>query len=334
MARTDHARRRAVGLVRAPYERTTDSSPGEQRGQCMPVEMSNDLRDVYAFWNSGACSVHVVARCGTEREAFAAYRESRYRTEWQLPAFAGFADARAKRVLEIGCGNGADAVMFAKHGAAYVGVDLTDAAVDATRRHLAAEGLEGRCGLANVEQLCYAKESFDIVYSFGALHHTSSPEKAVHEVWRVLKPGGVALIMLYHRHSLNYYARILLYMRLRLLLEILRRSRRGRAIERGEVRGPHGNAAEKGIWDAHYANFRRLGWRYLRAKTFVHHCTDGPGCPVAFTFTRRDVARLFRAFTALNTSGAHFPFGRLVPRSIERAFGSALGWHLQIRAIK
>jgi ubiquinone/menaquinone biosynthesis C-methylase UbiE len=292
----------------------------------MPVEMSSDLHDVYAFWNSNACGVPFLEKRRSEREAFAAYREARYRTEWQIPAFAAFADARGKRVLEIGCGNGADAIMFAKHGAAYVGVDLTDAAVDATRRHLAAEGLEGRCGLANVERLCYAKESFDIVYSFGALHHTSSPEKAVHEVWRVLKPGGVALIMLYHRHSLNYYVRILLYMRLRLLFEILRRTSRG---QRGlpQIATPE-------PWDAHYANFRRQGWHYLSARTFVHHCTDGPECPVAFTFTRREVARLFREFTTLHTRVVHFPFGPLVPRAIERAFGAAFGWHLQIRAIK
>jgi 2-polyprenyl-3-methyl-5-hydroxy-6-metoxy-1,4-benzoquinol methylase len=292
--------------------------------------MSSDLRDVYTFWNSGDCGVPFLEKRGGEREAFAAYREARYRTEWQIPMFAAFADARGKRVLEIGCGNGADAITFAKHGAAYVGVDLTDAAVDATRRHLAAEGLEGRCGLANVERLCYAKESFDIVYSFGALHHTSSPENAVHEVWRVLKPGGVALIMLYHRHSLNYYVRILLYMRLRLLFEILRRFRRVRAIESAELPG----SAAADLWDRHYANFRRQGWRYLSARTFVHHCTDGPECPVAFTFSRRDVARLFREFTSLQTCVAHLPFGRLVPRAVERAFGSAFGWHLQIRAIK
>jgi 2-polyprenyl-3-methyl-5-hydroxy-6-metoxy-1,4-benzoquinol methylase len=299
----------------------------------MPVEMSSDLRDVYAFWNSGGCGVPFLERRGGEREAFAAYREARYRTEWHIPAFAAFADARGKRVLEVGCGNGADAIMFARHGAAYVGVDLTDTAVDATRRHLAAEGLEGRCGLANVEHLCYAKESFDIVYSFGALHHTSSPEKAVHEVWRVLKPGGVALIMLYHRHSLNYYVRILLYMRLRLLFEIVRRSWLRQAMESAEPRRLRGAAAAE-LWDRHYANFRRQGWRYLRAKTFVHHCTDGPECPVAFTFTRRDVARLFCEFTTLNTRVAHFPFGRLVPRAVERAFASAFGWHLQIRAVK
>jgi hypothetical protein len=132
---------------------------------------------------------------------------------------------------------------------------------------------------------------------------------------------------------LNYYARILLYMRLRLVAEILRRSWRSRAIERAEPRGRRGNAAE-GIWAAHYANFRRLGWRYLRARTFVHHCTDGPECPVAFTFTRRDVARLFHEFTTLQIGGAHFPLDKFLPRAIERAFGSAFGWHLQIRAIK
>ena len=309
----------------------------------MPTEMSSDLRDVYAFWNTEPIGAHFLATRGSVREAFTAYRELRYRTEWHIPAFAAFADARGKRVLEIGCGNGADAVMFAKHGAAYVGVDLTDTAVDATRRHLACEGLEGRCGLANVERLCYAKESFDIVYSFSALHHTSSPERAVHEVWRVLKPGGVALIMLYHRHSLSYYVCILLYMRLRLLFEILRRSRRGFTINRRK-RALRADAAANtntntNTWDAHYENFRRQGWSYLRAKTFVHHCTDGPGCPIAFTFTRRDIARLFREFTSLQTHVAHLPlngysFGRLVPRAIERGLGAVLGWHLQIRAVK
>jgi 2-polyprenyl-3-methyl-5-hydroxy-6-metoxy-1,4-benzoquinol methylase len=304
----------------------------------MPVEMSSDLRKVYTFWNSGASDACLAATRGgehgraSEREAYAAYRESRYRTEWQIPAFAGFADARGKRVLEIGCGNGADAVMYAKQGAAYVGVDLSDRAVDSTRRHLALEGLEGRCGLANVEQLCWAKESFDIVYAFGVLHHTSSPEKAVHEMWRVLKPGGVALVMLYHRHSLNYYVRILLYMRLRLLLEIVRRSLRARSAETGEQEKLNGNAADK--WAAHYENFRRLGWSYLRARTFAHHCTDGPECPIAFTFTRREVVRLFREFTKLQTCVAHFPVGGIVPRAVERACGSAFGWHLQIRASK
>src|SRR5262245_37200549 len=131
MDRRDHAvdresfarwRRSRVQRVLSPSETRLDRGRNASVGQAMPVQMSSDLRSVYAFWNSGACNAHLVEKRGSERESFAAYREFRYRTEWQIPAFAGFADARGKRVLEIGCGNGADAVMFAKHGAAYVGV--------------------------------------------------------------------------------------------------------------------------------------------------------------------------------------------------------------------
>jgi ubiquinone/menaquinone biosynthesis C-methylase UbiE len=191
--------------------------------RALPIGATDDLSDVCAFWDTEPCGAHFVPKLGDERATFAEYRRFRYRTEWHIPGFAAFEEARGKRVLEIGCGNGADAVMFATHGARYVGVDLTQKAVDATRRHLALEGLEGRSDLANVERLGYDDDSFDIVYSYGVLHHTRSPERAMQEVWRVLKPGGVALVMLYHRHSFNYYVRILLYMRARLLLEILRR---------------------------------------------------------------------------------------------------------------
>ena len=304
--------------------------------EAAPVCGSDDLRDVHAFWNTAPCGSHFVDRLADERATFAAYRRFRYQTEWHIPEFAAFAESRDKRVLEIGCGNGADAVMFAAHGARYVGVDLTEKAVDATRRHLALEGLEGQCRVANVEQLDYADATFDIVYSYGALHHTPSPERAMREVWRVLKPGGTALVMLYHRHSFNYYVRILAYMRARLLVEILTRSWRG-AADRARS-GLRGNAAAE-IWDVHYQNFRRRGWSYLRADTFTHHCTDGPDCPRAYVFSRRDVARLFGGFTAIDLQVAHFPLnkyslGVLVPRPLERRLGAALGWHLQIRAVK
>ena len=308
--------------------------------EALSVAATDDLSDVYAFWDTEPCGAHFVPKLGDERATFAEYRRFRYRTEWHIPGFAAFAEARGKRVLEIGCGNGADAVMFAAHGARYVGVDLTQKAVDGTRRHLALEGLEGRCDLANVERLDCDDDSFDIVYSYGVLHHTHSPERAMQEVWRVLKPGGVALVMLYHRHSFNYYVRILLYMRARLLLEILRRRGTADAIAPAEraPSGVRGNAAAE-VWDVHYENFRRRGWRYLRSDTFVHHCTDGPDCPCAYVFGRRDIARLFRRFTTIRTRVAHFPLNkyplaRHLPPTVERALGAALGWHLLVRAVK
>jgi hypothetical protein len=129
-------------------------------------------------------------------------------------------------------------------------------------------------------------------------------------------------------------------MRARLLVEIAVRSWRA-ARARNSDRAPsglRGNASAQ-IWDVHYRNFRRRGWSYLRADRFTHHCTDGPECPCAYVFSRRDVGQLFRAFTAIRTRVAHLPLNKYplanrVPRWAERRLGAALGWHLQIRAVK
>src|ERR1700736_6312624 len=113
--------------------------------------------------------------------------------------------------------------MFAKNGADYTGVDLTDAALAATRKHFDVLGLDGSFQRENAEALSFHNDTFDWVYSHGVLHHTPNPQNAIHEVWRVLKPNGRAIIMLYHKSSFNYYVRIMLYMRVRVLLKILSR---------------------------------------------------------------------------------------------------------------
>jgi SAM-dependent methyltransferase len=231
--------------------------------------------------------------------------------------------------------------MFAHHAARYTGVDLTQAAVDATREHFELLGLEGTFGIENAEQLSFADQSFDFVYSFGVLHHTPKPETAFAEVHRVLRPGGRAIIMLYHKHSFNYYVRILGYMRIRLLLKILSRCGRWRQ-DREKLRGVsmlslRGNQTSR-IWDAHYKNFLEKGWSYLSSGQFVHHCTDGPECPLAYVFSRHDVRRLFSKFRNVRTKVAHFPLGQYLggrfPRGLERALASRMGWVLLIDAEK
>jgi SAM-dependent methyltransferase len=308
----------------------------------MTVQSADGLQEARAFWNTEACGTHFIQRFSDDHDFFSKYRKYRYRTSWHIPAFASFAQARGMRVLEIGCGNGADGVMFASHGAHYTGVDLTPQAVDATGRHFAAEGLDGQFRLENAERLSFADDSFDIVYSFGVLHHTPAPEQAVREVYRVLEPGGVALIMLYHRYSFNYYVRILGYMRLRVLLKIASRFGRWKADRKRsaarQLIGVRGNASEE-LWEIHYDNFLKQGWSYLKAKNFVPHCTDGPECPYAYTYSRRDASALFALFRSVEMEVAYFPLnnypgGRLIPRAAERFIAERLGWHLLIRATK
>jgi len=294
-----------------------------------------DLSDVREFWNVEACGSHFVSVDRGTPEFFEQFRSFRYRTEWHIPSLVPFAATKGKDVLEIGCGNGADGAMFALAGANYTGVDLTTAAVEATRSHFQSLGLNGSFQTENAERLSFPKERFDFVYSHGVLHHTLRPEAAFSEVFRVLKPGGRAILMLYHKNSFNYYVRILGYMRARVLLYSLFRlgryssDRRKLGVPRLNMRGN----ADWGIWRAHYENLLRYGWSYLRARNFVHHATDGPECPIAHVYTRKDVHHLFRQFRRIETKVAHFPLRKYsglkwVPFSVEHKLSSMLGWYL------
>jgi 2-polyprenyl-3-methyl-5-hydroxy-6-metoxy-1,4-benzoquinol methylase len=253
-----------------------------------------------------------------------------------------FREAKGKKVLEIGTGNGADGVMFALNGADYTGVDLTETALEATRRHFAVQGLTGSFQREDAESLSFDNETFDWIYSHGVLHHTPHTQKAIDEVWRTLKRGGRAIVMLYHKHSFNYFVRIMTYMRLRVFLKILsrlgnwKRDRRNSEIEKRV--GLRGNQAAQ-VWEIHYRNFLWEGWSYLHASNFIHHCTDGPECPVAYTFSRSEAGKLFAKFTNVRMTVAHFPlrryaFGKWIPFALEKWLAPRIGWYLFIDARK
>lgn len=300
------------------------------------------LERVQAFWNTEACGTHYVTDFADDAEFFANYRRWRYEVAcWYIPELVPFEGFAGRDVLEIGCGNGADGALFASHGARYTGVDLTETAVDATRRHFAVLGLPGTFQTENAEALSFPDASFDLVYSWGVLHHTEHPGRAFAEVHRVLRPGGLAIVMLYHRHSFNYYARIMTYMRARVLLTTLARLPRWRR-DRAQLEEEAGLAVRgnerPAIWDVHYRNVLRDGFGYIRSARFVHHCTDGPACPVAYVYSAAEVRRLFGAFGDVQTRAAHFPLrqylGAWVPRGVERAAAATLGWNLVVYARK
>jgi len=118
----------------------------------MPTPRVSDVRD---FWNVEACGSHFVAAEKGTPEFYEQFRSFRYRTEWHISEFVPFEEAKNKKVLEIGCGNGADGALFAAAGADYTGVDLTSAATIATRRHFEALGLDGRFQIEDAETLSF-----------------------------------------------------------------------------------------------------------------------------------------------------------------------------------
>src|ERR1051326_8239083 len=105
---------------------------------------------------------------------------------------------------------GFDLLQFARGGARCTGIDLTPRSVEITRHRFALYDARGVFMIADGEHLPFASESFDVVYSNGVLHHTPDTAAAIREVHRVLRSGGTAKVMLYHRNSLNYWFEIIL----------------------------------------------------------------------------------------------------------------------------
>jgi SAM-dependent methyltransferase len=118
--------------------------------------------------------------------------------------FVPFGDLAGKDVLEVGCGSGFAVQLFAEAGAKVTAVDLTDWAVATTRARLDAFGLEGDVRRGDGEDLPFADASFDLVFSWGVIHHSSDMEAALRELVRVCRPGGRLVLMVYNRRSLFF----------------------------------------------------------------------------------------------------------------------------------
>lgn len=159
---------------------------------------------VHNFWNAASCGEELYL-AGSEAEDFVQQAHARYELEPYIADFAGFANASGKRVLEIGVGLGADHEQFARAGAELTGIDLTERAIENTRRRLGHFGLKSDLKVADAEKLPFGDASFDIVYSWGVIHHSPDTAQAAREILRVLKPGGRFAVMIYHRYSMVGY---------------------------------------------------------------------------------------------------------------------------------
>jgi SAM-dependent methyltransferase len=161
------------------------------------------IGEVRSYWNRRPCNIRHSPRAVGTREYFDDVETRKYFVEPHIPEFAAFPRWSGRRVLEIGCGLGTDAVNFARHGAAYTGIELSDVSLALARRRFEVFGLEGEFLCHDAEDLdrVLPAAAFDLVYSFGVIHHTPRPRAVIDAARRLVRPDGELRMMLYARES-------------------------------------------------------------------------------------------------------------------------------------
>lgn len=158
------------------------------------------------YWNSQACGTQVTKKDKFSKEYFEDIERERYEKEPEIFSFAQFTRFHGQRLLEVGVGAGTDFLQWVRAGTKAHGIDITPEAIDHMQKRLKLYGLEAKeLKVADSENLPFSDDQFEVVYSWGVIHHTPDTAKAFREIVRVSKPGGTCKIMVYHRHSLLAY---------------------------------------------------------------------------------------------------------------------------------
>jgi len=223
-----------------------------------------------------------------------------------LRSVARFDGYRGKKILEVGCGIGTDLLEFARGGAAVTGLDLTPRHLQLAQLRFDLFGQKVNLVNGDAETLCFTDNSFDFVFSNGVLHHTPDTQAAIDEIHRVLKPGGEALIILYHRNSLAYYFGILL------------KSGTKRFVAH-VLRGDN-----------------PLKFSLARV---LSASTDGEQNPLTKVYSRRDGIRMMQKFRLVQTEVYHlnrgdFPLSWLFPKTWLLRMSRSVGWYLVLHGTK
>jgi ubiquinone/menaquinone biosynthesis C-methylase UbiE len=286
--------------------------------------MEANISKVKTFWDSNPCQSEL-SQAKDRRQYFEEISRKRFEgREWHIPTVARFGAFKGKRVVEIGCGLGTDGIEFARKGADYIGVDLTPHSVALARERFEVFGVPGRFEVANAEEgLPFADASVDHVYSFGVIHHSPAPEKIIKEIHRVLKSGGTFTVMLYNRSSINYYVEIM----------FLRKAFRWLLLPKFM---PGLLAAITGF-DRWKLEGHREGLKSKISKDqWISMNTDGPFCPLARVYNRKEAAALFTQFSDVKQevwefNVEHWSFlGRAIPDKTAKWIGRRWGWHRMI----
>ena len=286
-----------------------------------------DIKEVQNFWNQNPCGSYLSDK-ETELEYFNEIQNKRYKLEWHIPIAAKFLNYESKKVLEIGCGMGIDGSQFAANSAIYFGIDLTENAVNFAKKLFEIRNLEGKFLVSDAELLPFSSNEFDHVYSWGVIHHSPDTEKIVSEIYRVLKPGGSFCIMVYNRTSINYYIEIMF---LRKLFRLFLKSKKFT-----DFLVKLGFDKEK----LYKHRDKYLKNSKITKEQWISMNTDGPDCPFAKVYNKKEVLKLFHKFENLRTEVWFFnkyhwgPLSKMIWDKFAKFLGKRWGWHRAVYGLK
>jgi len=163
------------------------------------------IEQVRDFWDGRPCNIRHSTKPVSTREYFEEVESRKYFVEPHIARFADFNRWEGKKVLEIGCGIGTDTINFARCGAWVTAVDLSEKSLQIARQRAAIYGLKDRIRFyhCNAEELSKVvpAEPYDLIYSFGVIHHTPNPEHVIEQMASYTHPGSTVKIMVYHLYS-------------------------------------------------------------------------------------------------------------------------------------
>lgn len=288
-----------------------------------------DAQDaVRQFWDTTPCNSQLSSRAIASKEYFLEVEAQRYECEEHILEMINRFDWEGKSVLEIGTGVGTDARKIIEKGGLYTGINIDYGSTQMTRNALKTFRLPGGVMQCNATRLPFEPGSFDVVYSFGVLICIPEVEKAVAEIYRVLKPGGKMVIMLYNRSSINYYLEILFLRKLGLRLLLLP----------GAVSLFSALGFPRWKLKRHIELFQEYG--HISNEEWLNRNTDGPDNPYIRIYSKREAEQLLHEFR-IDAHNVRFfdhrhwgVLGRAMPKAFIRVLGRFGGWHRIIYATK
>jgi SAM-dependent methyltransferase len=169
--------------------------------------MTISITEVKEFWDNRPCNIrHSKREVGT-KEYFDEVEKKKFFVEPHIKSFSEFNLWNGKKVLEIGCGLATAGINFARNGADYTGIELSKESLELAKKRFEVYNLKGNFYEGNAENLSefLPKEKFDLIYSWGVIHHTPNPQKVINEVKKYLHKNGVFKMMLYSSNSWKNY---------------------------------------------------------------------------------------------------------------------------------